>query len=276
MGSEPTWPTRWKRQLKITKAPNTVRTYLRVTDDFASYLEDRGRAIGGVDAAFLQGFLDDVASRTDRSRTVRLYGSALRTFGRWAVEAGLWSANHAAEVDEPPEDRTPVHTMSPDDAVLLLREGPDPDSGSYLRDVVLLRLTVLHGLKTSELGRLIWDRVPLRRRGGVLVDGGHRRGLRDVQVDAETVAVLRRLADGRDGGPVFEATNGRPMTPRQLLRVLVELGERAGLTGVNFSALRYAAVTETLAPRRPLAEACEDLGYAHPSGPLRAAGRFGR
>lgn len=276
MGDQENWAARWKRRLEAENAPSTVRTYLRVTDAFGTYIEDRGRTLRTVDAPLLQAFLDHVGGRTDRSRTLRLYGSALRTFGRWAVAEGLWSANFAEDLDEPAEDRTPVHTLSPDDAALLLREGPEPGSASYLRDVVLLRLAVLHGLKTGELARLTWDRVPVHGKGGVLVDGGRRRGLRDVQVDQETLATLRRLANGRVIGPVFEAANGRAMVPRQLLRALVELGERAGLQGVNFSALRYAAVTETLAPRGPLAEACEDLGFAHPSGALRAAGRFGR
>ncbi len=152
--------------------------------------------------------------------------------GRWPVTERLWRANFTDGLIYPPEDRTPVHKMAPDDEALLLR---GPDSGSLVRGVVLLRLAVLHGLRTSEPARLTWERVPHHGNGGCSLTVGHAGACVRFRWTGGRRRPQRKLAAVRRVGPVFHTSRGRPSSARLLLRFVGELRRRAGLEGVNFS-----------------------------------------
>ncbi len=107
------WVERYRAQLAATSPHTTVRTYMPVVQALARYLEGGAVAFDRCTTLVVQGYLDGVAERTDKPRTVRLHASALRNLGRWAVDAGLWSVNHATDIEEPPETRTPATPWRP-------------------------------------------------------------------------------------------------------------------------------------------------------------------
>lgn len=259
-------------ELRERAEPSTVRSYALGLTHFRTFL-GLERALAEVDERTVQAFVEAQLERGFKPRTINLHLSALRAFGGWAVDVGLWRTNAARLADSVPDDSTPTHTMSPHDLDRLVEAGPDRGSRWYAVERALVLLAAGHGLKTGELCRLTWDAVDFERRT-LTVAGGPRRGARTIALGAEVLDALRALP--RRGGPILVSPDGAPLKDRRLRAVLAKMGERAGVGVVNFSAVRFAKVAEVVEARAPLGAGQAEYGFAHPSGLLRAAGRFSK
>jgi site-specific recombinase XerD len=249
-----------------------VRSYELGLTHFRTFLGHE-RVLAEVDERAVQAFVLAQVERGIKPRTINLHLSALRAFGVWAVATGLWRTNTASLADSVPDDSTPTHTMSSHDVERLIEAGPERGSRWYPVERAVVLLAAGHGLKTGELCRLTWDAVDFADRT-LTIAGGPRRGARTVALGAEVLDALRALPERC--GAILVSPDGVPLKDRRLRALLAKMGERAGVGVVNFSAVRFAKVAAVVEARAPLGAGQAEYGFAHPSGLLRAAGRFSK
>lgn len=261
--------------LTRTSQPATRRAYRLALAHFEAFLIGSGRSLPATTQSDIAAFVGDQLAAGVAARSVQLRLSAVRALGKWLVRRQVWTTNHAMSTPSVPDSMTPTHTVDSGALDLLVERGPDPDGGNYSRDLVLVLLVARLGLKSGEIERLTWDHVDLER-AVMKVDGGPRRGVRDLSLTAEVADALRRHRQTRAFGPVIARGSGASLPSRDLRRLLSSLADHAGLAKMNFSAARYAVLKDAMEPGVRLANHQSNHGYAHPSHVLRAAGRFSK
>lgn len=154
------------------------------------------------------------------------------------------------------------------------------DAGKFLDSIAddpfyaLFHLAAHSGMRRGELAALPWSEVRLADEVLRVRDAKTETGVRDVFMDADTVAVLRawrsrqaqeRLAlgkDWRETGLVFTRDDGTPV-PVQWMSVRFEaLAFKAAVPPVRFHDLRHLAASLGLAAGSDMKVVAEQLGHA--------------
>lgn len=177
------------------------------------------------------------------------------------------------------EDRIRIWA-SPD-----LKPGPvmvwlAPDAGTFLDSIAddpfyaLFHLAAYSGMRRGELAALPWSEVRLGDEVLRVQDAKTETGVRDVFMDAETVAVLRawrkkqaqeRLALGKDWietGLVFTRDDGSPLPLQWMSQRFETLAFQAAVPPVRFHDLRHLAASLGLAAGSDMKVVAEQLGHA--------------
>lgn len=209
--------------------------------------------------------------------TVRTVYTVARLALDGAVRDGLLGANPAASVPRP---REAAH-LDPDAVTALLRAA---ETSRYHPALVLIAGT---GLRRGEALALRWsdvdlDAATLAVRGTVARVAGQLRtsapktdrSRRIVPLHPGVVALLKRhkaaQAEERlraanawtDSGLVFTTELGRPVEPRNLLRVVESAARRAGVDGIGVHTLRHSAATAWLDGGAHIKAVADLLGHS--------------
>ncbi|MGB4779795.1 MAG: tyrosine-type recombinase/integrase [Microbacterium sp.] len=272
-GALDSWLDRKVRDGKLRAS--TERSYRQHLD---SYLKP---ILGGVKLAeltadHLEHLLDEVRKmRPDMTAATlsRIYATA-RSFARTQYKRGRIPQDPTARMDGVTVARPRVKVWQPEEAGRFLAWLDA--RGEALAPVV--QLAMFTGLRRGELAGLTWldvdlDRARLVVRQQVVLVGAklitqapktsageHRM----VDLDADTIAMLRRHAEGQDverrrlgdawteTGAVFTAADGTPLSPERLTRGLPALIARynAEQRVARLDDAQLAALAEELKPRR--------------------------
>ena len=212
--------------------------------------------------------------------TIRSAYTVLRAALDGAVRDGLLARNPAAAVKRPGVERTEAKHLDQGDVAKLLAAA----EGS--RHYPALALIAATGLRRGEVLALAWDRVDLDakvlkvaatigRIGGELVISAPKteRSRRTVPLSAAVVELLRkqkaaqaaeRLRAGdqwRDSGLVFTTELGRPVDPRNLLRV-VEVAAKAAGVETDLHTIRHSAAVAWLEAGVHIRAVADLLGHS--------------
>lgn len=228
-------------------------------------------------------WLTDMASsgRLGR-RSIAICRTVLKAALNDAVDEQLLRRNPAARVPMPRDIARPdpVHetdAWTADEVRVFL------DTVAEHRWGGPLRLTVLYGLRRSELLALQWDDINdtdatiridkglIAVKGGTVTsDGKTRRSRRTIPIDAGTMRALtahrrRQLEERLHAGEIWDDHNmivatatGHPVDPRNFNHTLHRITAAAGLPRLSSHGLRHTAATHMVA-------------NAHDVGELRAA-----
>ena len=193
--------------------------------------------------------------------TIRSTYTVLRAGLDGAVRDGLIARNPAALVTRPGVERREAKHLDADGVAALLRAA---EPSRYYPALVLIAAT---GLRKGEALALPWDtsvvnldegwlkvRGTIGRVGGRLVFSEPKtdRSRRTVPLSPAVVAMLRsttaqaaeRLRAGdqwTETGLVFTTELGRPVDPRNFLRVIEDAAKAAGVDDVGVHTLRHSA-----------------------------------
>lgn len=105
-------------------------------------------------------------------------------------------------------------------------------SGATPRDRVLLRLLAETGVRRAEAAALQWRDVDTTKRL-VVIRRGKGGKLRVVPVTRELATELNALRDTAHDGPVFASRQAQSLSVRQVNRIVVAAGKRAGVKHPN-------------------------------------------
>lgn len=216
--------------------------------------------------------------------SVRRSHEVLRRALEDARRQGLVGANVADLVVKPKAARTTMRVWNAAELASFLRHAADD------RLFPMLRLAAYSGLRRAELLGLRWEHVDLDRGvvgvvatrtkvGSSMVDGEPKTdtGRRSVDLDAATVAVLRRWraqqrADQLAWGPayqrsdhVFTREDGSLLHADHLAQRFDRLASSAGVPRVRFHDLRHTHATLLLKAGVPVKVVSERLGHASPA-----------
>lgn len=204
--------------------------------------------------------------------TVHRVHTTLRRALHDAVEDRLIPANPAVGASTAPQhaEQDEVETWTAEELAAFLTWAVDEDPGWF----ALWRLVSHTGLRRSEVMRLRWRDVDLDAGTVTVAKSKSPRGRRTIDVDAETVAVLRdhrrsqleaRMAAGpawQDRGLVFCREDGTAWHLQSVSRAFTRAVQRSGLTPVTLKGLRHTHATLLLLAGVPLHVVSRRLGHA--------------
>lgn len=261
-------------------SPHTVSAYRADLADLVEFLDRLGRDLAAVDHRVMRSYLANLSTRGFERTSIRRRAAAVRSFYRFLQREGVVASNPAELLSVPkPRARLPRVLKAVEVGRILdvatrrtEPEGDRPSAESW-RDLALVELLYDAGLRAAEACGLQTGDVDLEG-GWVRVEQGKGGRDRVVPLAGPAVVALRAyLERGRPGlaarAPqmsyhemVFLNTRGRPMTTRDLRRVIDRLG-RAGLDGRSVwpHLLRHSFATHLLEGGADLRSVQELLGH---------------
>jgi site-specific recombinase XerD len=231
--------------------------------------------VGGpaeVDRLLVRRYLAMLTTRQAARRTMARKASALRRYFAWLRRVDVIAADPTVALSVPAGSARLPRVLRDDELRTLLDEPravlADDPVEIRLRDAAVLELLYGSGLRVGEVCSLSPDDLDLGRgRARVLGKGGK---TRMVPLSDPAVTALRAWLDrgrpvllgaGEPGTPVatvFLNRRGRPLTPRDLRRLL----DRHALAPTHPHALRHTFATHLLDGGADLRAVQELLGHA--------------
>jgi site-specific recombinase XerD len=259
-------------------SPHTVRAYRSDLTDLLAFCDRLGRPLASLDHAAVRTYLANLETRGLSRTSIKRRASVVRRFYRFCQREGLVSANPAELIALPKGRSRLPKVLKAVEVGRVIRyaesktEAPEPRPEAW-RDLALVEVLYDAGLRAGEACALAALDVDLDN-GWVRVEQG--KGGRDRVVplaDPALVAIRAYLEHGRaplaarapaqDGETLFLNARGRPMTTRDVRRVIHKLGVVA-LDGRPMwpHLLRHSFATHLLEGGADLRSVQELLGHA--------------
>jgi len=269
-------------------SPHTVRAYTSDLEDLLAFCDRLGKRLADVDHKTLRSYLANLETRGLARTSIRRRASCVRRFYRFCEREGLVASNPAELLVLPKgRSRLPKVLKAAEVGRILSlaeeRTGAEEPKPEAWRDLALVEVLYDAGLRAGEACALKEEDLDLTRGWLRVVQG---KGGRDRVVplaDPAVIAITAYLAHGREGlaarnskgaatpersggaasGTLFLNALGRPMTTRDVRRVVAKLGVVA-LDGRPLwpHLLRHSFATHLLEGGADLRSVQELLGHA--------------
>ncbi len=261
-------------------SPHTLAAYRNDLTDFLGFCGRFGRDVTEIDHRTLRTYLANLETRGLQRTSIRRRASVIRRFYRFCEREGVVASNPAELLTLPKGGSRLPKVLKPVEVGRMLLhaeaktdvQGPDGPPPEAWRDLALVEMLYDSGLRAGEACALQLGEIDLAR-GWIRVEQG--KGGRDRVVplaDPAVVAVEAYLAKGRlallrrseaPSESVFLNMRGRPMTTRDVRRVIQKLG-LASLDGRPIwpHLLRHSFATHLLEGGADLRSVQELLGHA--------------
>jgi site-specific recombinase XerD len=246
----------------------TVEAYRRDVHAFVAWAERLGlQGPEAVDRRVVRRYLAHLGTRRRSARTVARTLSSLRRWFAWLRRTGVVEGDPTAGLTAPKGEARLPHVLKADELHQLLDEPPATAGlppAFAVRDDAVLELLYGSGLRVSELCGLRVADVDLDR--SVVTVWGKGSKQRSVPMSAPSTVAVRRWLDGvratvapePAGDRLFVNQRGRPLTPRDVRRIL----DRRAPTPTHPHALRHTFATHLLDGGADLRVVQELLGHA--------------
>ncbi|MBT6117993.1 MAG: site-specific tyrosine recombinase XerD, partial [Rhodospirillaceae bacterium] len=132
-------------------ARNTIDSYRRDLDDFATFLGARGGALDAAEGDDLRAYLADLDRRAFGARTIARRLSALRQFHRFLVSEGVRADDPTQQIDAPRRERPLPKILTEEEVERILDRAREMKGPEGLRLAALMELLYATGLRVSEL-----------------------------------------------------------------------------------------------------------------------------
>ena len=261
-------------------SPHTLDAYRNDLTDFLGFCERLGRDVAEIDHRNLRTYLANLETRGLQRTSIRRRASVIRRFYRFCEREGVVASNPAELLTLPKGHSRLPKVLKPVEVGRMLMHAesqtqgdtPDGPAPEAWRDLALVEVLYDAGLRAGEACSLQTGEVDLAR-GWVRVEQG--KGGRDRVVplaDPAAMAIEVYLERGRPAlvarnaastEALFLNTRGRPMTTRDVRRVIGRLG-LASLDGRPIwpHLLRHSFATHLLEGGADLRSVQELLGHA--------------
>jgi integrase len=213
--------------------------------------------------------------------TIRRIHAVLRSALNTAVKRRLLPYSPADHIELAPENPKRPKPWTLEECQIFLRDIADD------RLANLYHLILFTGMRRGEAIGLRWQDVDLDRAylsveqqitevhgRSVVGTPKTKRGTRDIPIDADTVAILRRHQEMQnversawgpawnDAGLVFTREDGRPLRPEYATRHFQALAERAGLPAIRLHDLRHTNASVALQAGVAMKVVSDRLGHS--------------
>lgn len=228
---------------------HSLKAYQSDLQQFARWLEPRGRALNTADRTDLLEYLAHMHMTGRKPRSSARTLSALRQFYQHGLREGWWNTDPSAEIDAPKLGR-PLPKSLTESEVDALLAAPDLESPEGFRDRVMLEVLYATGLRVSELVGLAPAQVSLNQGVVRVVGKGGKERL--VPLGENAVDWINRfllghrddLLRGRSCEALFPTRRGGGMTRQAFWYRIKRHSATAGITKViSPHTLRHAFAT---------------------------------
>jgi len=277
-------------------APNTVSAYHNDLTQFHDYLASsapsgsRNRIVGleDVDAGAVAGFVLYLRTRGYSQATIARKVAAVKSFFRYASEAGLVVTNPALALDSPQVHRAAPQAAQPADVEALLEAAGSRETPDDFRNRAMITLLYHSGMRVGEVVALDVGDLDLEQ-GSVRCRGRAGR-VRSIPIALQACECLRTyLSDGRpylargegeESDALFLNHRGTRLTRQGFWLIMKDRARQAGIgTQITPHSLRHSFALHHLGSGTALRTLKDLLGhvnisttqiYAHASGRSRA------
>jgi site-specific recombinase XerD len=268
---------------------DTIRNYRSTVGLWAAWCHEKGIDPATVTVADIKHYRQALIEAGYSPTTIRWKLVIVRRFYEAARNAGLRTDNPAAGVKSPRirQALEDFKYLSDGELTRFLAVLPDPEKATgpekvhELRDLLMIDMMALHGLRTIEVQRAnTEDLVDKGENFALLVRGKTRDRLVYLRPDTrarmeEYVALGGETARDKDGTPLFSTIDGprHRLTRTRIRAIIVRYLRMAGLKrpGISNHALRHTAATLGYLHTGDLRAVQELLGHANPRMTARYA-----
>lgn len=258
-------------------APNTISAYNNDLRQFRAFLEptlrdsrDGAASLAHLDAGSLGGFVFHLRDKGYSQATIARKIAAVKSFFRYAQEAGLVAANPAAALAAPRVRRAAPKAPTSDEIESLLSVGCAGGAPADQRDRAMLTLLYHSGMRVSEIVALDLSDLDL---DAATVRCTERAGrTRSIPLlDAARAAIAEYLADGRPffaqddaESALFLNQRGMRLTRQGFWLIFKGRAKRAGVSlFLTPHRLRHAFALRHLGAGTSLRDLQELLGHVN-------------
>jgi integrase/recombinase XerD len=239
------------------RSPRTIDVYRRYTHRFLSYVN---KPLHLITLADMQGWQKTLEGMATNSQRIAI--AAVKSFLKFAQNTGVLEVNLGVLMRAPKgKDALTERILTEQEVAALIACETD------LRNLLILRLLYIAGLRVSELCTLKWsDTVPRGETGQITVFGKGEK-TRTILLPATLWKQLQQLrGDVSINDPVFRSKNGRPLDRIRVFRIVKAAASRAGIQGnVSPHWLRHAHASHSLDRGSPLHLTYQRNGSKTPS-----------
>jgi integrase len=265
-----------------TLSPSVYLLYSRVVEVHIIPLLGHLR-VRDVKTAHVQQFINALQRAPLRGReghlasgSIHRYFTVLKSVMAWAQSQGCIGENPtlSAQLSLPKLEAPEVSAFTEDECALLL--SALEDEGQMWR--VLINLAIVTGARRGELCALRWENIDLQRRTMRIVESSYHLpgqsvqtkspktagSVRTVTFDAYCARLLsayRGQQRPNDGGWVFTATDGGPISPQVVTGWFERFQRRHGIEHHRFHALRHTSGTLLLMRGTNIKTVASRLGH---------------
>ena len=244
----------------------TAQTYFFTCKEFISWIQEKDYKLAEFDAKKIFYFLVYRREKKNSELTIAKDISALRAFGSFLKNKGLWPVNYALELDKPKADRSLPKVLSVEQIDALL-SAIDTSKPLGIRDRALYELIYSSGLRISEASSLLLSNLHLEEQ--LLIVNG--KGSKERMVPFGDVAKFwlekyisearPLLVKNKNVGEVFVNCRGDVLSRKGIWKNFQELEAKSGVRA-KVHTLRHSFATHLLAGGADLRSVQELLGHS--------------
>lgn len=253
------------------KPQSTQKCYIRYAACFTAFLGGVGKALAHVTLEDLVEFSEHLHNKKLAAPTITTYIAAIKSLLSFAYKTGYIKENPGAAIKlKKLDQRLHEKVLTPTDIALMIRLTERTEyryKSQLLRDVLILKLLYVAGLRVSELVGLRWfDFIPRDRTGQVTVVGKGDKSRHVLLPEYLWVELMNYRGNAPKDAYVFPSRNGKGLKPlhRQNVDPIIKAAaERAGLTEkVSCHWLRHSHATHNAERGTPVPLIQQTMGHA--------------
>nr|WP_243888921.1 tyrosine recombinase XerC [Dermatophilus congolensis] len=261
------------------RSPHTLRAYDTDLRSAMRHAAQRGhKSVEDIDVDDVRSWLAQAAEQGKSRATLARRITVLRTFFRWARDAGVVQIDPTLRIRSPRRSQHLPKVLKERQAIrLLTTESNDTNKSAAVRakalrsrDAAALEMLYATGVRVQELSGLDIDDVDLESRTAVVVGKGNKQ--RKVIFGEPAARALRlwlsmrsHLVSKESGAALFLGARGGRWGVRQIRDAVHAAAARAEVPDISPHALRHSAATHLLDHGADLRDVQELLGHASPA-----------
>lgn len=245
---------------------NTLLAYRRDLSKLNLFAGERGRDVFSLEADDLAQFMQTLHKQGLAPKSIARTLVAVRGFYKFLIQDGYLKLDPSVNLESPKSWQSLPRFLAPEEVERLLST-PDPLTTTGLRDKAMIEVLYATGLRVSELAGLTPRGINFDL-GFVTVlgKGGKERavplGLTAIEWTRKYLASRARSGSSKTTQTLFTSDTGSSLTRQALWRIIVALGERAGIGHITPHLLRHSFATHLLENGADLRSVQMMLGHA--------------
>lgn len=252
------------------KPDSTQKCYLRYAAQFTGFLAGVGKAIAQTTVEDMVEFSEYLYNRGLAAPTIQTYIAAVKSLLTFAYKTGYIKQNPGAAIKlKKLDQRLHSKVLTLTDIALMIRLTERAEyryKSQQIRDVLILKLLYVAGLRVSELVELRWrDFTPRETTGQITVVGKGDKSRHILLPEYLWQELIDYRKDAPKDGYVFKSRNGKnkPLHRQNVDPIIKDAAQRAGLMEkVSCHWLRHSHATHNAEKGTPVPLIQQTMGHA--------------